>query len=93
MPKYRKKPVEIEAVQWKGNNQEEVFAFLGYHGDVTIAISTPTFFYNPSNGLWLLTLEGQLRASKNDYIIKGVKGEFYACKPDIFLMTYDKVDE
>ena len=91
--KYRKKPVEIEAIQWKGDNQEEVFAFLGYTGETDLAISTPHFFYNPSNGLWILTLEGQMRASKHDYIIKEVKGEYYPCKPDIFEMTYDEVTD
>lgn len=91
MPKYKKKPVEIEAIQWTGENQKELFEFLGYKGNVAIAVSTPVFFYNPSNGLWIHTLEGQHRASKKDYIIKGVKGEFYPCKPDIFELTYDEV--
>lgn len=93
--KFRKKPVEIEAIQWNGKNKEEVFKFLGYPGkytDQTTSISSTNFFWNPSNGLWILTLEGQMSASLNDYIIKGVKGEFYPCKPDIFEMTYDKCD-
>lgn len=76
--KYRKKPVVIEAVKWTGNNQQELAAFMGVVGtcDGKVEIST---------------LEGVLTASKGDWIIKGIKGEFYPCKPDIFEMTYEKV--
>ena len=94
MRKFRKKPVEIEAIQWTEDNAQEVFEFLGYPGRMdknTSHITSKNFFWNSSNGLWILTLEGQMHASKNDYIIKGVQGEFYPCKPDIFLMTYDEV--
>lgn len=95
MHKFRKKPVEIEAIQWTGENKQEVFKFMGYPGKLdeqTTSVSSTNFFWNPSNGLWIMTLEGQMNASKNDYIIKGVKGEFYPCKPDIFELTYDKCD-
>jgi hypothetical protein len=79
--KYRKKPVVIDAIQWNGENLEEVKDFFdgtawGYSVD-TIAIPT---------------LEGTMEASKGDYIIKGIKGEFYPCKPDIFEATYEKAD-
>lgn len=96
MHKYRKKPVEIEAIQWKGDNHAEVFKFLGYPGNVdenTTHVTSEKFFWNPSNGLWILTLEGQMHASLQDYIIKGVQGEFYPCKPDIFQLTYDEVTD
>ena len=80
--RYRKKPVEIEAVQWTGENLEEIEEFakgaLVRRGPVNIAIST---------------LEGLMEASKGDYIIKGITGEFYPCKPDIFKATYEEVEE
>lgn len=91
MRKYRKKPVEIVALQWKGDNHAEMYKFLGLENITEGPVATPTFFWNESNGLWIHTLEGQMKASKHDYIIKGVKGEFYPCKPDIFEMTYEEV--
>ena len=73
---YRKKPVLIEAVQFTGNFGE-VEEFVG--GDAELR-----------NGeLVIATLEGAMHASPNDWIIKGIKGEFYPCKPDIFAATYD----
>lgn len=82
--KYRKKPVVIEAVQYTGNNALEVIRFMG----------------GPSGNLELHdtdlpaihTLEGDMTASVGDWIIKGVKGEFYPCKPDIFAATYEAVE-
>jgi hypothetical protein len=56
-------------------------------------VSSEKFFWNSSNGLWILTLEGQMHASLQDYIIKGVQGEYYPYKPDIFQLTYDEVTE
>ena len=77
--KFRKKPVVIEAVQFTGNF-DEIEQFVG--GDA-----------NFTNGkLVIATLEGALHASRNDWIIKGVKGEFYPCKPDIFEATYEAVE-
>lgn len=79
--RYRKKPVEIEAVRWTGENLEEIKEFakgaLVRRGSVGIAIDT---------------LEGRMRADKGDYIIKGIAGEFYPCKPDIFKATYEEVE-
>jgi hypothetical protein len=74
--KYAKKPVVIEAVQWTGLNANEIRAFAG--NDIEFQ----------GDALFIHTLEGSMRASLEDYVIKGVKGEFYACKPDIFEMTY-----
>lgn len=74
--KYRKKPVVIEAVQFR-NNFNEIEEFVG--GDAAFK----------SGELIVATLEGPLRAAPNDWIIKGVKGEFYPCKPDIFDATYE----
>ncbi len=79
--KYRKKPVVIEAVEWTGDNYKECSDFIGDN------------FNNTLNYPNIKTLEGDMRVSKGDYIIKGIKGEFYPCKPDIFKQTYDEVKE
>ena len=80
MAKYMKKPVVIEAIQFCGNF-DEIEMFCG--GDAEFR-----------NGeLVVATLEGPLRASPNDWIIKGIKGEFYPCKPDIFESTYELVED
>lgn len=76
--RYRKKAVEIEAVQWTRKNWPEVKKFC------------PVALYN-GGSLVIPTLEGKHLASAGDYIIKGVAGEFYPCKPDIFAQTYDAV--
>ena len=77
--KFRKKPVVIDAVLWTGENLKEVSDFFGWRN----------FSYEPRTGLQIHTLEGTMDASIGDYIIKGVKGEFYPCKPDIFAATYE----
>lgn len=82
--RYRKKPVEIEAVQYRGNNFIELLKFAG-------AAARFTGGYE-RHELILHTPEGDMHASVGDYIIKGVGGEFYPCKPDIFKKTYEKVD-
>lgn len=79
--KYRKKPVIIEAIQWTGKNLLEIDNFMG------------GIFENKETILVIHTLEGDMEASIGDYIIKGVKGEFYPCKPDIFAKTYEEVTE
>ena len=76
---YRKKPVTIEAIVWNGDNIEEISSWT--NGDA---------FWDCDEGtLKIKTLEGIMNASVNDYIIRGVNGEFYACKPDIFQKTYE----
>ena len=83
--RYRKKPVVIEAVQWKGNNPIEIASFCGAFAR-----------FDERKELYLTTLENkknEFEASVNDFIIKGVQGEFYACKPDIFEQTYEKVND
>lgn len=82
MAKYRKKPVEIEAIQWTGNNETEIAEFTR-NGNRYIEFEDDI--------CRIETLEGIMTASKGDFIIKGVKGEFYPCKPDIFEQTYEKV--
>ncbi len=76
--KFRKKPVIIEAIQWTGQNCLEIQQFCG------VTPFTMDSFIIP-------TLEGNHTANIWDWIIKGVKGEFYPCKPDIFEQTYEKV--
>lgn len=84
MSAYRKKPVVIEAHQWNGLNRHELAEVFG-----TIE---PFVAVNPLGELlFIKTLEGEMRADKGDWIIRGVKGEFYPCKPDIFASTYEPV--
>jgi hypothetical protein len=83
MPKFRKKPVVIEAVQWTGDNLMEVFA-------LTNAQELGEDFI--SDDLTIPTLEGEITAMKGDYIIKGVKGSIGTCKPDIFEAKYEPVE-
>lgn len=90
----RKKPIEVEAMLWTGNNLGEIKRFVGDSLVVEYAeIATLTEKRTVISGISIKTLEGELQASVGDYIIKGVQGEFYPCKPDIFKGTYDIVDE
>ena len=79
--KFRKKPVVIEAIQWNGKNKEEILRF-----------ASPSASYNDIDGMKIFTLEGTHTAKINDFIIRGVNGEFYPCKPDIFEKTYENGD-
>lgn len=83
--KYRKKPVVIEAIQYTGDNYKEVCDFVGKE------LRTPLIQYEPGE-LIIETLEGNMIASVNDYIIKGIHGEFYPCKPDIFDKSYESIE-
>lgn len=83
MPKYRKKPVVIEAVQFNGENQEEIGYFAGLNAKLA----------GREGRLEIKTKEGVMTANPGDYIIKGVQGEFYPIKEDIFLETYELVNE
>ena len=82
MAQYKKKPVVVEAIQWTGDNLADVLKFTGSEKceekveGVELAIHTP---------------EGNHCAQLNDYIIKGIQGGFYPCKPDIFEETYEEV--
>ena len=84
--RYRKKPVEIEAVQWTGLNLEEIKVFVGE------SLIYSIFNTEPYVLIKIKTLEGDMIASEGDYIIKGISGEFYPCKPDIFKATYEEVE-
>ncbi len=87
MTMYRKKPIVIEAVQWLGKYRPEPALptwFLEAEEDGTIRLF--------GDDLVITTLEGEMTASLNDWIIQGVKGELYPCKPDIFEATYEPVE-
>lgn len=88
MPKFRKKPVTIEAIQFTGWNTGEIHQFTG------AAKTTATQAHSASvaSKIVIHTLEGDMTAEPNDWIIRGVKGEFYPCKPDIFAATYDPAE-
>ena len=102
--KYRKKPVTIEAIQWDGKNLVDVSAFL-YNktrkealkeinsSDISCKKWDDYESIVIGEGLTIDTLEGRMKADIGDYIIKGVNGEFYPCKPDIFVKTYDEITE
>ena len=88
--KYRKKPVVIEAIEWNGINLEEVKQFVGESLSYDIIDSAwQVGKGRPHVLMYIKTLEGDMSVSEYDYIIKGVKGEFYPCKPDIFEKTYE----
>lgn len=82
MAKYRKKPVVIDAIRWDGGNLLEL---VGFVDDKSVLVDVGNIF--------IRTLEGYMEISIGDYIIKGVKGEFYPCKPDVFEMTYEGVTD
>jgi hypothetical protein len=86
MPMFRKKPVVIEARQWSGGADEASCLCGWINGSGRVAI-----YHNDSGDCTFIiaTLEGDHRASPGDWIIKGVRGEFYPCKPDIFDATYE----
>lgn len=95
---FRKKPVVIEAVVWDGSNFEEVLEFIygvNYKDKMDVSFKEfETLRKNIiENGLNIDTLEGIMTASIGDYIIKGVNGEFYPCKSDIFEKTYEVVSD
>lgn len=91
MAKYRKKPIVIEAFKWTGSSDQSEDPVW-----ICDAIKGKTVRFE--NGCSLRctmlidTLEGTMRASLGDYIIQGIKGEIYPCKPDIFEATYEPVD-
>lgn len=86
MPKFRKKPVEIEAIRFTKENFGEIFVFTN-----GLAHTNKNSGINGYDHCIIPTLEGELVATNGDWIIKGVNGEFYPCKPDIFQKTYELV--
>lgn len=90
MPHFRKKPVVIEAELYTGENNYQIQRWSN-----GAAIPSPVLEPGPGNPkgsyLQIKTLEGVMIANPGDYIIKGIKGEYYPCKPDIFEATYEAV--
>jgi hypothetical protein len=82
MPKFRKKPVEIEAVLFRGGEQPS---------DLADDVVAGRIRYPDDGSMLIDTLEGTMQAQPGDWIIRGVKGELYPCKPDIFAATYEPV--
>lgn len=80
--KYKTKPCEIEAIQYDGSNIKEIRNFIG-----------KSFEVRTVEGIYIRTLEGIMRASVGDYVIKGLRGEFYPCKPDVFEKKYELIEE
>ena len=83
MAKFRKKPVVVEAIQW----------ITGYAATISEWGGAAVQFDQANQVFRIRTLEGVMIAQKGDYIIKGISGEFYPCKPDIFQATYEPVEE
>ena len=90
MAKYRKKTVVFDAVQWTGENIQEIKEFAGVYAWVyALAVLEKKL----TASLEIETPKGLMSAGIGDYIIKFVSGEFYPCKPDIFEKTYERVEE
>ena len=86
MQKFVKKPVVIEAIQYDGTNITEIETF--------VREKLPTIITSDLGAqLVISTLEGDMKVTKGDYVIKGIKGEFYPCKQDVFEKTYDVVED
>ena len=87
--KYRKRPVEIEAMLWSGSNWHEMLAWVKWDNDAAV--------FNDHGKLIIPTLEGDMTAEPGDYVIKEPfptsDRKFYPCKPDIFEATYEAVEE
>lgn len=84
--KYKKLPVEIEAFIWTGNIKSTFVK-----PDIAVNFNDGTIIDNENGTLSIKTLKGTMTASAGDYIIQGVNGEFYPCKPDIFEKTYELI--
>ncbi len=85
MPKFRKKPIVIEAIRYDG--------FILSRKDIFKLSDKGIKWFPEDNTLLIRTLEGVMTANVGDWIIKGVAGEVYPCKPDIFEATFEMVDE
>ena len=93
--RFRKKPVEIEAMRWDGS-EESIAAICGWANGDFLGADDPTITYLTSGpgapfDVRIWTLEGELHVTAGDWVIRGIKGEFYPCKPDIFMATYEPV--
>lgn len=89
MAKFRKKPVVIDAIQWDGKNIADVMTFMAPQKPIYMGRQ----FTDADELVGIETLEGVMIARLEDWIIRGVKGELYPCKPDIFAATYEPVTD
>jgi hypothetical protein len=92
--KYRKRPIVVEAFQMTPENCHDIYKWPEW-----LKMAAHLGSFEPWPNIWdymcgrLQTLEGSYGVAKNDYIIQGIKGELYPCKPDIFERTYEKVED
>lgn len=100
MPEFRKKPVQIEAVQWDGTAEgaTRIIDWILSHGSTaSYTCSNPDRCAehdgDTPHSISIRTLEGTMTAGLDDWIIKGVAGEFYPCRDDIFRATYEPVED
>lgn len=91
MAKYRKLPVVIDAVQWSGNVFDEVTDWIS--AALSTGVGEVGGIFRLGDEIHVFTIEGTMKAQPGDYILRGIKGEIYPCKPDIFKNTYEKVAE
>jgi hypothetical protein len=94
MPKYRTKPFEIEAVQWLGHNVSEIKDFVGYNvdtGEDGFLLPDEVWGNWDDPHVWDYLQKTWVTVNLNDYIIKGMKGEFYPCDKDVFEAKYEEV--
>lgn len=86
--RYRKKPVEIEAEPWDGtpSGAGPIIDWINSFGT-----KTAVWREEPIEGIYIKTLEGEMHVSPHDFVIRGIQGEFYPCKPGIFTDSYDPV--
>ena len=93
--RFKKKPVIIEAIQYTNLNCDEIQRFVKkvLHQELESETAYLAGEGTPKFSLLIPTLEGDIKAMPNDWIIKGIKGEFYPCKPDIFELTYEDEDQ
>ena len=89
MAKFRKKPVKIEAVQWLNGQISETPEWIGK--SLRKNMGEEGAMMRIGNEVRITTLEGEMTASDGDWLIQGVSGEIYPCKPDIFTKTYEEV--
>lgn len=80
--KYRKKPMVVDTIQYDGTNQKEIEEWTNYYA-----------FEKQGRGFVVETLEGFIHISKGDWVVRGIKGEYWPVKPDIFALTYEEVQD
>lgn len=92
--RFVKKPVVIQAIRWDGNNVRELSEFMGEKlSNGTLKRKFEIYGDTSNPDLVIFTLERDYHAAVGDWIIRGVQGEFYPCKPDIFEQTYEEIIE